>query len=112
MSAEQANLFHEAPINPDREFQEKLIGNSGFTLERIVSHGHRTPDGEWYTSDDEEWVTVLAGSATLQLENRKEPYELKAGDYLTIPANTRHRVEWTDETCDTVWLALHVRGQS
>jgi cupin 2 domain-containing protein len=32
---------------------------------------------------------------------------MKAGDYVEIPAHTRHRVEWTDPDEDTVWLAVY-----
>ena len=30
------------------------------------------------------------------LEGRAEPIRLAAGDYVHLPAHTRHRVEWTD----------------
>jgi len=31
---------------------------------------------------------------------------LTAGDYLNIPAYIRHRVEWTAENEETIWLAV------
>jgi cupin 2 domain-containing protein len=33
---------------------------------------------------------------------------LTAGDYLLIPARTRHRVEWTALDKETLWLAVHL----
>jgi cupin 2 domain-containing protein len=29
------------------------------------------------------------------------------GDWLEILAHRKHRVAWTDETAETVWLAIH-----
>jgi cupin 2 domain-containing protein len=31
---------------------------------------------------------------------------LSAGDYVNIEAHERHRVEWTREDIETVWLAV------
>ena len=36
--------------------------------------------------------------------------EMRAGDYLNIPARRRHRVEWTAPDGPTVWLAVFYRG--
>ncbi len=102
-----ANIFSAAPFNPDCEYLEKITEHPGFSLERIVSHGHRTPDGSWCDSDQDEWVVLLSGGARIQIENQQSLVDMQPGSHLTIPAHTRHRVEWTDETCETVWLALH-----
>ena len=63
--------------------------------------------GFWYDQAWSEWVLVLSGSAGLLLEDEPTPRELKRGDYLLIPAGRRHRVEWTDATEPTIWLAVH-----
>src|SRR3979411_679094 len=76
-------------------------------LERIVSHAQASPEGFWYDQEWAEWVIVLKGSAGLHFEGESAPRVLSAGDYLDIPAHTRHRVAWTDATEPTVWLALH-----
>lgn len=34
-------------------------------MERIVSNGQVTPEGEWYDQDLDEWVVVLEGEARL-----------------------------------------------
>jgi cupin 2 domain-containing protein len=34
---------------------------------------------------------------------------LKTGDFVDLPAHTRHRVEWTDPAAATVWLAVFYR---
>ena len=43
----------------------------------------------------------------LKFKLDESTYTLKSGDYLSIPAGTHHRVEWTDPNVKTVWLALH-----
>ena len=48
---------------------------------------------------------VLQGSAELEFEGG-ERHEMAAGDWLTIPAHTRHRVARTAEDGPTVWLAV------
>ncbi len=106
-----ANLYDDLPPKMPREAFAELLHRPGLRLERIVSHGHATPAGEWYDQAEEEWVLLLAGSAGLHIEGEAEPIRLKPGDYLTIPAHCRHRVEWTDPTTATIWLALHYRDQ-
>ena len=50
---------------------------------------------------------VVQGSAGLKLENEKDIVVLKPGDFLKIDAHVKHRVEWTDSTCETIWLAVY-----
>lgn len=40
-------------------------------------------------------------------EGSSEAIFLMPGDYVTIPAHRRHRVEWTDQAEETIWLAVH-----
>ena len=49
---------------------------------------------------------VLQGEAKLLLEGDEEPIHMKAGDHLNIPANQKHRVEWTMSDAATIWLAV------
>lgn len=92
---------------PAAELFEQLAGNpsSGVRIERIVSHGHASPDGFWYDQDQHEWVMVLQGEAVLALDGQPDVH-LKAGDFLNIPAHTRHRVVSTAANQLTVWLAV------
>ena len=55
-----------------------------------------------------EWVALLAGAAAIQIEGEPSVRTLAPGDWLLIPAHARHRVEWTDSTGATIWLAIHV----
>jgi cupin 2 domain-containing protein len=101
------NLFALIPENLEKEYFEKLLKNEHFFLEKIVSEGQITPPDTWLCENTDEWVIVLSGSAKLSFKNDNSTVELQAGDYLTIPAGTHHRVEWTDPNTKTVWLALH-----
>ena len=53
----------------------------------------------------------MQGDATILLEDNHQLINLTAGDYLLIPAHTRHRVEWTRPNFNTIWLAMHM-GES
>jgi cupin 2 domain-containing protein len=101
------NLFAALPRAVGDEVVDVLVGTSDVRLERIVSTGQRTPPGQWYDQDTNEWVTVLRGSAGLRLEGDDEVIVLRPGDWVDIAAHRRHRVEWTDPVTPTVWLALH-----
>ena len=101
------NLFAALPAAVPDEIVDVLVRTPQIRLERIVSTGHRTPPGEWYDQDTNEWVTVLRGSAGLRFADEDEVIVLRPGDWVDIAAHRRHRVEWTDTTVPTVWLALH-----
>lgn len=104
---QKQNLFHAIPQRLPQELCETLLQRQGVRLERIVSHAHATPPGEWYDQAWDEWVILLSGSATLKFANG-ELMPLTPGDHLLIPAHCRHRVESTDERQQSVWLALHL----
>jgi cupin 2 domain-containing protein len=101
------NLFAGSAGLPDAERVDVLLETPALTLERIVSTGQATPPGQWYDQARNEWVVVIRGSAGLRFEDEAEPRVLRPGDHAFIPAHRRHRVEWTDATEPTVWLALH-----
>jgi cupin 2 domain-containing protein len=101
------NIFSEIPDGNGDEWLEELVRTGYFRLERIVSQGHRTPEGAWYDQKGAEWVILLKGRAGLIFEGEKDVVVLNPGDYLHIPAHKRHRVEWTEPEGKTVWLAVH-----
>lgn len=103
------NIFSNIPaILPNESFEEILTGST-FRMERIVSRGHASDEGFWYDQEENEWVILLQGSARLRFKGREEPVVLQPGDYIQIPQHSRHRVEWTDPACETVWLAVHYK---
>ncbi len=101
------NLFDDLPDSSPDERLDELVRGDDFKLERIVSTGQATPKGEWYDQNFDEWVVLLTGSAALRFEDEVAELVMRPGDYILVPAHRRHRVEWTDETVPTVWLALH-----
>lgn len=101
------NLLRPLPPAAAAESVSALAEAPGCRIERIVSHGHATPVGEWYDQDRDEWVAVLCGRARLRFEGAAAPVALGPGDHVLIPARCRHRVEWTDPAAPTVWLAVH-----
>ena len=100
------NLF-ECLIESASEEFGTLLETGHFKLERIISGVQAAPPGEWYDQDKDEWVILLKGSAGLSFEDGENTLVMKPGDYIHIPARRRHRVEWTDPTQKTIWLALH-----
>jgi cupin 2 domain-containing protein len=104
------NLFAALPGALAEELVTVLAEGPAVRVERIVSTGQVTPPGEWYDSEREEWVALLAGAARLRFEAEPAAQTLAPGDWLRIPAHARHRVEWTDPARPTVWLAVYFEG--
>lgn len=104
------NLLRDLPPPGPDEAVQSLASGTGVRLERIVSHGHASPPDSWYDQPDHEWVVLLAGAARLRFEGDATPLEMRPGDFVTIPARRRHRVEWTTPDEPTVWLAVHYEG--
>jgi cupin 2 domain-containing protein len=102
------NIFADIPEQLTDEFFECIIKKDNIIVERIVSNGHVTPAGQWYDQKGDEWVILLQGQATLLFEKNQQLINLIPGDYLLIPAHTRHRVEWTLPDFNTLWLAVHL----
>lgn len=101
------NIFHKLPLDPcDEEFTDLLV-RPGLRVERIVSMGNATPAGEWLEQAWDEWVLVLTGAAGVTIEG-EETQRLSRGHFMFIPANKRHRVEWTDGNQATLWIAVHI----
>ncbi|MEI6454717.1 MAG: cupin domain-containing protein [bacterium] len=101
------NIFE--PLREDcgtSEVFEVLVRKKDLLLERIVSNGQTTPEGEWYDQEWDEWVILLSGQAVVGFE-KGERVELLPGDYLLIPAHCRHSVEFTTTEPPCVWIALH-----
>ena len=107
MTRADGNIFDRIVRGaPDEQFTE-LVAAQGIRIERIVSMGQASPPGFWYEQAWPEWVLLVSGAAGLLFEGDAAPRPLKPGDYILIPAGRRHRVEWTDATEPTIWLAVH-----
>ena len=103
------NLFADLPANLPEELFTTLLQAPGVRLERIVSHGHQSPDDFWYDQPESEWVVVLKGEAKIEFEDGI--IQLGPGDHLNIPAHRKHRVAWTTPDEPTIWLAVHYGGE-
>ena len=100
------NLYADIPEALENELFETLATGSKLRIERIVSRGQSSPAQGWYDQDNDEWVVLLQGAAVIGYPGG-DVVTLGEGDYLHIPAHCRHRVQWTDPTRATVWLAIH-----
>ena len=109
MPPSSGNLFEHIPTNLPDELFQTLAESGAVRIERIVSDGHASPPGEWYDQTWDEWVLLVSGGATLLFESNAAPVDMLTGDYVMIPAGCRHRVERTDPTQKTVWLAVHFK---
>ena len=103
------NIPEDLPEDLPEELFERLVESSCMRIERIISRGHSSPESGWYDQEENEWVLVLKGEGRLRFEQDERLVELAAGDFINIPAHTRHRVEWTTPEMETVWLAVFYR---
>ena len=101
----QKNIFQDIPSDLTQEIFETLLQNKNIRIERIISYGQSSPPEGWYDQDEHEWILLLEGEALLAFEDKSEVH-LHAGDYLNIPAHTKHKVAWTKEKTKTIWLAI------
>ena len=97
------NLLTDLPEALTAEHVQTLFHGDRSIIERIVSHGQSSP---WFEQEWDEWVLLVTGAARLIFADGSE-LELEPGDYLLLPAHTRHRVSWTAPEQQTVWLAVH-----
>ena len=102
------NLLANLPQHLPKELTTVLQQGHGVRIKRIISTGHKSPEGFWYDQSEHEWVMVLTGAARLQFEDRV--VEMMAGDSINISAHEKHRVEWTSPDEPTVWLAVFMGG--
>jgi cupin 2 domain-containing protein len=99
------NIFDLPKQLPPKELFETLLDNGQVLIERIVSTGQTTPEGEWYNQDRNEWLMVLQGEGEISYEDGSR-IKLITGDYLYIPAYQKHRVEYTSVAPPCIWLTL------
>lgn len=98
------NLPDDLPVN--FELFQNIISNDNVSIERIISTGQSTPEGQWLEQDSNEWVLLIQGVAELKFEDGTIR-SLAAGDYICIPQNTKHKVTRTTSDPPCVWLAIH-----
>ena len=97
----------EYPV--EQEVFESILTNGNVVIERILSSGQRTPEGQWLQQDKYEWVILLQGSSELSFEDGKR-LTLNKGDYIFIPFDTKQRVEKTSTDPICIWLVVHFKS--
>ena len=100
------DLFHAIPPSLPTEISDCLMQSGNVRIERIVSKGQHSEPSFWYDQSEHEWVLLLKGAATLRFEQGNKTIHLTPGSYVDIAAHEKHRVEWTAEDEETVWLAV------
>jgi len=103
---ENGNLYQHIPAQLPEELVERLAAGNGMKIERIVSRGHCSEPDFWYDQQENEWVLLLKGAAKLRFEEGDRLVDLTEGSYVNIHAHEKHRVEWTKEDTETIWLAV------
>ena len=96
------NLFDY--MVPERgETFDTLLTYKNIEIIRIVSSDQL--ESKEYCQEEDEWVVVLEGSALLRI--KEEEKKVGKGEWLFIPAHSRHSVIKTEK--GTLWLAVHIR---
>ena len=100
------NLLQEALPSKGYETERILLEGDRWWLTLINSNEASTPSGEWMSQETFEWVLLLRGSARISCDNPSEEIDPSLGDHWFCPPHRRHRVERTDPSPGTLWLAL------
>jgi cupin 2 domain-containing protein len=100
--APAGRLAGPADAPPTGERFELLVDQHGVIVEQILSAASDEPSS--FLQPHDEWVVILAGSATLDVGGHR--HELEAGDWVLIPGGIPHTVERT--ASGTSWLAVHL----
>lgn len=99
------NLHVDAAPPAEGERFDVLLSHQGLVIERIVSTSKIA--SQQYVQEQDEWVVLLKGSATLDVAG--EQVALRDGDYLFLPARTPHTVLAVSD--GAMWLAVHLHRQ-
>jgi cupin 2 domain-containing protein len=81
---------------------EEVLAFGNVVVEEILSGPGVEPED--YLQDHDEWITLLAGAAVLEVGDAR--VELAAGDWVLLPGDTRHRLVSVQP--GSHWLAVHV----
>ncbi len=89
-------------VPPQGERFERLLRCQNVEIESIISSN--SPEQDLYQQSQDEWVLLLEGEATLEIDG--EPCKLQAGEWLFLPSQQPHRVLSTSSGAR--WLAIHI----
>lgn len=108
MNEDVNNIFNNIPDKISEELFSTLLVKGSIKIERIISQGQCSPLKDWYDQVQDEWILLIEGQAEIQFDNDSPVIILKAGDYLLIPAHSKHRLHWTHPEIKSIWLAIHI----
>jgi cupin 2 domain-containing protein len=97
------NIFDTPPPHQGEIF-ELLYKNQNIRIEHITSSD--TLPAMIYDQDEDEWVIVAEGMATLLIEGKEK--RLNKGDHLFIPAHQKHQI--IECANGTHWIAVHIKN--
>ncbi|MCL2144555.1 MAG: cupin domain-containing protein [Endomicrobia bacterium] len=99
------NMYEGVKCCKGAEIFDTIVKGKAFKIEKIVSNGAVSPEGFWYKQKLDEIVFLLKGRSKISFYNG-EMIKLKSGDYILIPKNVKHRVEYTSTRSKCVWLCV------
>ena len=102
MSIERGRLKQPDAAPPSGESISVLAGGTGWRVEQLLTGTLPGPIEDQL--DHDEWVVVLSGGATLDVDG--DVVTMTAGDWILLHAGVPHRVLSTEPP--TSWLAVHV----
>ena len=88
-------VSHDVPASPSKDVSQSQRTRLSITprlpgppleaasvrIERIVSHGHASPEGFWYDQDQSEFVVLLQSAARLRFEDGMIEMDPGSGDH-------------------------------
>ena len=96
-------------LSAKEEIVHSLISHRLVRIERIISYGQIS--NEWYDQQEDEWVVLLQGNATLIFEEEQQEISMEKGSYLFIPAHKKHKVTFTSKQPPCIWLAIYLNKE-
>jgi cupin 2 domain-containing protein len=97
---ERGRLRPPSDAPRDGEAFYALVDTETILVEQILSSA--APPDELYVQECDEWVAVLEGAATLEVDGVS--LDLAAGEWIVLPAGVPHRVLRSVQ--GTSWLAV------
>ncbi len=99
------NIFSGFPGVFRGELFDKLLDHSDFRIERIVLNSSSSDEAQWLRRKRAQWLMLVQGFVVLESDNERA-IEVKAGDYLLLEANSKHRLRWKCPDDETILLSV------
>lgn len=96
----RGNLFDDLRPARGERFDTLLEHRRG----RIVRIQGGVDSAKAFVQDDDEFVVLVRGEATLEVQG--ESLQLEAGDHVFVPKKTPHSLLRSSD--DALWLAVHL----